>query len=164
MNLDPAQPDRDDDEAPEEMRWADIIRPAAVEAQSPSAQAFLRLLATPPPMAQLRSSQAEVVHYVGVPETPTARRNKIDQQLQGAQAKFEMVLHLLAHHMETTNPAALGGAAAFARSGWEDLQQQRRAYLAGRQAYKLDPRPDYQRARLLKPEESRKLERQKTEP
>ena len=160
MNVDADPEDADDGEAAGNIGWEDIINKDHVEPQNQSTVNFVTLLRTPPPIAQLRASQASIIRYAGVPETPAARRNRVDTQLQTAQLKLENTLHLLCHNMETNNPAALGAAAAFARSAWQDLHEQRRSFLAGKQAWKLDPRPDDCRPRLLTIDEEKKIERQ----
>ena len=78
---------------------------------------------------------------------------------QVPQAKIEVGLHLTTHFLETGNKGALGGAAAWQRSGsaWEDLQQQRRQLLAGREAWKLDWRKDDQAVKLLPEEKEKKI-------
>lgn len=154
------QPDSESGEQGEvdnQLQWSDIIKTQQVEAQDPQARAMVRLLGAPPPLSQLKASAPQIVRYAGIPETPAPRRNRIDQQLFGAQAKFESILHLLVHHQETGNNGALGAAAAFARSGFEDIHQQRRHLLAGKQSWKLGPRSDDTRPRLLTQEEEKKI-------
>ena len=115
------------------------------------------LLATPPSLEQLRHQMQATVRYAGVPVTPNPRRNKIDRGLWSAQQKIESCLHNICQFLETQDDRALGVGAAMARSAWEDLHQQRRTVLAGRQSYKLDPRVDDDRPKLLSKEESAKI-------
>jgi hypothetical protein len=92
--------------------------------------------------------------YSGVPQTPEARRNKIDKELPTAQKKMEIAMHGIILFLETKKNSALDGATAHIRSAWEDLQQQRRKLLAGVDAtYILVPREDDARPRLLSRDE-----------
>ena len=68
---------------------------------------------------------------------------------------MEIVMHIMVHSQEKQASAEV--VAAFAQSAWEDLQQQRRSLLAGRQMSKLDIREDDSRARLLSKEEEEKV-------
>lgn len=99
------------------------------------------------------------VQYKGVPQTPTARQHKIDQKLCQTQKKLELAMHLMVHQQETQNPHCQEVLAAAIRSAWEDLLQQRRTLMAGRQASKLEAREDDNRARLLSKEEEEKVEK-----
>ncbi len=101
-----------------------------------------------------------MVLYSGVPETPAQRRNKVESQLQQLQHKMEIVMHLLTHHLETGDKGALGGAAAWTISAWQDINEQRRTYLAGRQAWKLDSRQVDKRPKLRTQNEEKKMKPQ----
>ena len=63
----------------------------------------------------------------------------------------------MTHYLETGNKAALGGAAAWQRSAWQDLQEQRRRFLAGREAWKLERRKEDMAVKLLTDEEDKKI-------
>ena len=65
----------------------------------------------------------------------------------------------MTHHLETSDPHALGLAGALVRSSWEDLQQNRRRLLAGRAQFALKPREDNDQPRLLDKEEEDKVRR-----
>ena len=68
--------------------------------------------------------------------------------------KVECDMHMVVHHLETSDKEAIGVGAAFVRSAWEDLQQQHRFLIAGKQSFKLEQRTDDTRPRLLsKPED-----------
>lgn len=157
-NDNPENGEGQEEEEDFELTWNDIIKHSHVEAQDPTAKALVKLLGCAPPLPQLRASASEVIKYAGVPETPQPRRNRVDQQLFQAQSKLENVLHLLVHYHESGNSATLGATVAFARGAWEDLQQQRRSFYAGRQAWKLEPRADDGRPKLLTQDEEKKLQ------
>ena len=61
------------------------------------------------------------------------------------------------HMVETQDNSHITVQTALMRSAWEDLQQSRRHLLAGRQSYKLDPRTDDNKVRLLSREEEKKI-------
>jgi hypothetical protein len=145
----------------------EIIHRNAVAPNTAEAQRFLQLLSKPPPLQDMKMQAQSVVVYSGVPETPAPRRNKVDLSLYTVQHKLEVAMHLLTQSMDTSQVISMVQAAAWIRSGWEDLQQQRRSYMAGRQAWKLDQRSDDQKAKLLSPEEEKKIKvpsRPKTQP
>ena len=66
-------------------------------------------------------------------------------------------MHCMVHEEERHDQSEAEVIAALARSAWEDLQQQRRSLIAGRQMSKLDIREDDSRARLLSKEEEEKV-------
>ena len=66
---------------------------------------------------------------------------------------------MLVDFQELWDEKSLTLAAAFARSSWEDLQQQRRGLLAGKAAPKLGPRKDQDAPRLLTPDEEEKVQK-----
>ena len=98
-----------------------------------------------------------VILYSGVPESANPRRNKIDMQWWQCQHKIELTMNLLVQYFETNSVDALGASAAFLRSAWEEANEARRGYLAGRQAWKLNHRQDDKRARLLSEDEEKKI-------
>ena len=149
-----------EEEEESEPSWSDVLRQKRRPATSEEEAKFTRLLSTPPSLQSLKENRGDVALYQGVPEAPAARRNRVDAQLYQAQAKIEVGLHLMTHFLETGNKGALGGAAAWQRSAWEDLQQQRRQFLAGREAWKLDRRKDDQAVKLLTEEEEKKIWKQ----
>ena len=120
--------------------WSDILRQKRRQAAGEDAAKFAKLLETAPDLPALQDSRGDVALYFGVPEAPGPRRNRVDGQLFQAQVKVELGLHLMTHYLETVNKAALGGAAAWQRSASQDLQEQRRQFLAGREAWKLERR------------------------
>ena len=75
----------------------------------------------------------------------------MDQKLFQTQKKLETLMHCIVHEEEHHSEAEV--IAALARSAWEDLQQQRRTLITGRQMGKLDIREDDSRAQLLSKEE-----------
>lgn len=92
-----------------------------------------------------------------MPETPPARRNRVDSNLTMVQRKLEHAMNAMVHSQETNSREQLGQAAAWVRSAWEDILQQRRHLLAGKQSFKLDKRTDDTRTRLLNKEEEDKI-------
>ena len=66
-------------------------------------------------------------------------------------------MHCMVHEEEPRDHSEAEEIAALARSAWEDLQQQRRSLIAGRQMGKLDIREDDSRAQLLLKEEEEKV-------
>ena len=95
--------------------------------------------------------------YEKVPETPLPRKNRVDQNLFVAQRKLEQCMHRLVHYCESGDRKSMVEGAAFCKSAWEDLQQQRRGLLAGKQSFRLEPRADNTKARLLTKEGEAKL-------
>jgi hypothetical protein len=148
-------------EAEPGVSWSDVLRPQKTEAQSEKARRLCRLFTTAPALQHLQASEGEIPSYSGVPETPTARWNDLaDSQLQVVQRKLELSLNLLVLHSDSDHPTALLGAAAWTRSAWQDLHEQRRRLLAGAESHKLQARKDDIKANLLTDEEKRKLSKQ----
>lgn len=146
-----------DDYDEEEVSWGTILQPKASAPTSEEAKRFVQVLASPPPLTDLKKNQTLVPRFSGVPETPPPRRNKVDNQLFMVQSKLETSLHLLTGYFENNNPSQLGAAAAWIRSAWQDTHEARRQYVAGRQSWKLDQRTDDDRPRLLSREEEKKI-------
>ena len=117
------------------------------------------MLREPPPLDKLRSAEKSQKKYMHVPQTPPPRKHRLDTNLTIPQTKLEHAMHALVHNQETNEREAVATAAALVRSAWEDLQQQRRHILAGKQAFKLDKRTDDTRPRLLSKEEEQKINR-----
>ena len=140
--------------------WSNILRQRRRQATGDEAAKFLKLLETAPDLQALRDSKSDVALYLGVPEAPGPRRNRVDSQLYQAQAKVELGLHLMAHFLECGNRSALAAAAAWQRSAWQDLQEQRRQFMAGREAWKLEKRRDDKSLKLLSEEEEKKIGKQ----
>jgi hypothetical protein len=152
-------------EAEPEASWSEVIRSPKTEPHGERAVHLCRLLSGAPSLQHLKASEGDIPSYSGVPETPTARwSNKADSQLQMVQRKLEQSLNLLVLHSESDNPAAITACAAWMRSAWQDLQEQRRRMLAGRDSYKLDGRPDDVKPRLLSAEEEKKISRKPRPP
>jgi len=151
--------DTPDDEDPPD--WASVFEPFVQDhmPQRLAAQQFVQRLASPPPLDVLRQSESQVVRYRGIPQTPAARKHRLDQSLQQVQKKAELTLHILTHAVETQSADSLSQASAFVRSLWQDTQEIRRHLLARGQSNKLEPRPDQTAPRLLSREEEQKLAR-----
>ena len=157
MEEDQAEDSNDEqDSAPS---WGDILKATAVEATQEGALNLCQVLSLPPPLDQLRASEKSMPFYTKVPQTPPARKNRVDANLCNAQKKMECAMHMLVHHLETNDKEAIGVGAAFVRSAWEDLQQQRRFLMAGKQSFKLEHRADDTRPKLLSKEEEQKIGR-----
>ena len=148
-----------DDEDDEEPRfgWESVLGSAVRQPTSEAGKALAMLLTAPPPLERLKELGATTTRYAGVPPTPLSRRNRVDRNLWQAQSKIEQCLHCMLDSADSETTQAMAQAAAWARSAWEDLQQQRRSFYAGKQAYKLDARTDDTRPRLLTTEESSKI-------
>ena len=157
-----AGPMSEDEDLEEETgpSWSDILRQRRRQATGDEAVKFLKLLETAPDLQALRDSKSDVALYSGVPEAPGPRRNRIDSQLYQPQAKMELGLHLMAHFFECGNKSALAASAAWQRSAWQDLQEQRRQFMAGREAWKLQRRQDDKSLKLLSEEEEKKIGKQ----
>ena len=137
--------------------WSTVLGSRYVQPSSDNGKRLAQMLATAPELQQLKTKATTVQLYSGVPETPPPRRNKVDTQLYNAQKKVETTMHLLVNFMESGDLTQIGTAAAFLRSTHQDLQEQRRSYLAGRQSWKLDPRADDAKPKLLSAEEEKKI-------
>ena len=130
----------EEDEEEEPPSWGALLRPVAVEPSQEGAQFLCQVLSAPPPLDQLRASEKSLPCYKHVPQTPPPRgKNRVDSALFNAQKKMEQAMHLLVHNIETGDRETLSLSAAWIRSIWEDIQQQRRHLLAGKQSFKLDP-------------------------
>ena len=118
------------------------------------------LLGKPPALALIQHTKTKVPLYERVPATAPARQQFYrDKQLTAVQQKLESTMHLMINGVE--NPQQqnqfLHTAAAFVRSAFEDLQQQRRGAIAGARRHKLDARPDDDSAKLFSKEEDKML-------
>lgn len=142
-------------------QWADVLRARSKNPEH--AQAFVSMLASAPPLPTLKNTVECITLYTGVPSTPAARRHRTDSNLAQTQQKLELVMHLLVHFFEQPEVEKLvaaqhvAQASAWIRSAWQDLHEQRRSLFAGRQAWKLDPRPDDTKTRLLSQEEEKRI-------
>ena len=152
--------DDGEDEVEEDPSWGNILLPTAVEPSSPAAQFLCQVLSTPPPIDKLKASEKIMPCYAHIPQTPPPRKNRIDTQLYTGQKKLEHAMHMITHHIETGDREAIGIGAAWIRSAWEDMHQQRRSLMAGKESFKLDPSADDTRPRLLSKEEEQKIQRQ----
>ena len=136
--------------------WMAVLGDPANTPESPGAQALTTLLKSPPPLELLRHSAQQLVKFRGVPPTPGPRpNNRLDRDMFHTQAKIENGHHCLVGFMETRDEERLAATAAWLRSAHEDLHHMRRSWLAGRQSFKLPPRPDDDRPRLLTAEETK---------
>ena len=114
-------PDSDQEEEADPS-WTDILRQNRRQATGEEAAKFAKLLEIAPDQQALKDSRGDVALYCGVSEAPRPRQNRFNGQLYQAQVKVELGLHLVTHYLETGKKAALGGAAAWQRSAWQDLQ------------------------------------------
>ena len=137
--------------------WSTVLGCRHAQPSSDNGKRLAQMLATAPELQQLKTKASTVQLYSGVPETPPPRRNKVDTQLYNAQKKVETAMHLLVNFMDSGDLAQIGTTSAFLRSAHQDLQEQRRNYLAGRQSWKLDPRSDDAKPKLLTSEEEKKI-------
>ena len=118
-------------------------------------------LAFPPPLALVKKLIDEVKCLEGMPQTALPRRAAIDRALFNPQQKLETALNVIVAMQEKSADPALSedltSLAALVRSAFEDLQENRRRLMAGRQSHLLDQREDRQEVRLLTPTEEAKL-------
>lgn len=105
----------------------------------------------------MKTLAKQATKYQNIPLTPPQRQHRMDIALQQPQAKLELAMNALVHHVETDDKQALLHTAAWIRSAWEDLHQQRRHTLAGKLSYKLEKRTDDNRPKLLTAEEENKI-------
>lgn len=152
-----AQMGGESDQSESDVDWEDVLGNQQAVATTATAKKFVGMLTNPPDLQSLKKIMGQVPLYQGVPETPGPRRNKVDSQLWSAQRKVELAMHLLTHYVEGGDMTTIGSTAAFMRSAWQDLHENRRHYLAGRQSWKLDPRVDDKKPKLLSVEEEKKL-------
>jgi hypothetical protein len=150
----------DDNDA--KMLWEKLLGSDLTDPTTNAAQALVQSLQNPPPLGNLKSNKAKSTLYRGVPEAAPPRKHRVDFSLWQSQQKMEMVLHNLIELLETGERNQIGVAAAWARSAWQDLHEQRRRLLAGgKGANFLERRPDEQKTRLLTPQEEEKIQRAK---
>jgi hypothetical protein len=155
--------DEEDDngEGEEEGAWEEVFEATAPSPQSSPAQALVSLLGKPPSLDILKNTERKTTMWKNVPRTPAPRRNALDQRLYQPQRKMEVVMNLLITALETKDPNDTHQAAAYARSAWQDLQENRRGLIAGRARHKLEKRPDDTRPKLLSKEEEKEVEKTK---
>ena len=118
-------------------------------ASAPHGVALVQLLGNPPPLEALKATGKTLTKYQEIPQTPPPRKHRLDSNLAIMQNKLEMAMQALVHSQETNEREPVAQAAAWIRSAWEDIHQQRRHLLAGRQSHKLDKRVDDTRRKLL---------------
>ena len=148
--------DRQPDNEPE-LQWSTVLQSNKVALQSPIGQQIGQMLVSPPPLQQLKQTQQAIRLYSGVPETPLATDSESDKWHFDAQVKVEAAMHLLLRSLEEDDKDHVIQAFAWLRSSWEDQLQIRRRSLAGEQSWKLDPRADDNKPRLVSLEEEKKL-------
>ena len=150
----------DDEEMEEEDQgspWTGLLKAPRAEPCTPDGAYLCSLFAAPPPFEALQCTIQDMRLYNQVPQTAPPRKNRVDFNLHTAQKKQEQAMHMMVNYMECNDKRKLGMAAALIRSSWEDLNQNRRKLLAGKQAHKLEPRIDDDRQRLLTREEEQKV-------
>ena len=86
----------------------------------------------------------------------------MDQKLFQIQKKMEMMMHSMVHPQGKQDHSLAEMVGAFARSAWEDIQQQRRSPIARREKSKLDIREDDSGGQLLSKEEGEKVAKGQT--
>jgi hypothetical protein len=112
--------DEENDEEAEEDPWAQVLQGEKTVPGSPNGLALVNLLGSPPPLNTLRNQAKTQPKFAGVPETPPARKNRIDNNLHVIQGKLEMAMHALVKSQETNNMQQVGQVAAWFRSAWQD--------------------------------------------
>ena len=141
----------------DEAAWTDVIAQPRTDPTSAEGVRLAKLFEQPPPLQELKAMEGGIHRYSGVPETPPPRRHRVDTQLHTVQKKMELAMHLMVHCLEKNDKVALATAGAFLRSGAEDVLQQRRSFMAGKQAWKLPRRPDDNRPTLLTEDEEKRI-------
>ena len=118
-------------------------------------------LAAPPPVTLIQQLLKSVEAIDGVPQPPAPRRAPGDRSLFNTQRKVgaALVKIVVLAEKDPGNEFSteLRSLAALVRSVYEDINEQRRRLLVGRQGAVLDPRADMTEPRLLKPHEEQKL-------
>ena len=138
--------------------WSELLIQELAQPSKPEALELCHVLGFPPPFDSMKHLAKTQIKYSGIPATPSQRpQHRLDATLQMPQQKMELAMHSLTHYVETNDKQALLHTAAWIRSAWEDLHQQRRHTLAGKQSYKLEKRADDNRPKLLSPEEESKI-------
>ena len=156
VDLDSHQPDNEP-----ELQWSTILQSNKATLQSPIGQQVGQMLAMPPPLQQLKQTQQAIRLYSGVPETPLPTKAVTDKRQFDAQVKIEAAMHLMLRSLEDDDQDYVIQAFAWLRSSWEDQLQTRRRSFAGKQSWKLDPRSDDNKPRLVSLEEEKKLKQGK---
>jgi len=141
----------------DEAAWGEVIAQPRTEPASAEGARLAQLFARPPPLQDLKAMESSIQRYSGVPETPPPRRHRVDNQLHTVQKKLEVSMHLLVHFLETNDKSALATSGAYLRSASEDVLQQRRQFMAGKQAWKLPRRADDNRPTLLTADEEKRI-------
>ena len=116
----------EDDEKAADNPWEQVLQGEKTLPGGVNGMALVNLLGSPPPLDTLRSQSKTQPKFAGVPETPPARMNKIDNNLHVIQGKLEMAMHALVNSQETNNMQQVGQVAAWLRSAWQDAHEQRR--------------------------------------
>ena len=137
--------------------WDDILTGTGRGASSELGVSLEDHMALPPPQAALKEALESLVKYDKVPRTPQARGDRQDREYQAWQSRVEASLHLLLLCADAPSWDHMGMLMAVLRSLWEDISQARRRRFAGRESWKLDKRADDDAARLLSPEEEKRV-------
>ena len=141
----------------EALEWTDVLQGRAVAPKSEPAVQMAQLLSSPPPLSLLKHRDGEFARFSFLPVTPPPRKNKVDYHLYQAQQKLEVLMHILVGIVDGGDKKDLCRVGALARSSWQDMQEQRRSLLAGRNRNQLARRVDDDSHRLLTHEEEEKI-------
>ena len=154
--MDPVEEEDDEDPgAPAD--WSSVLGVPRASPGRADALTLCQLFSSPPPLGQVKVALQESTKYEGVPPTPPPRGNRLDKQIWTTQHKLEAAMNLMVAQLETNDAARMAMAGAMIRSAWEDLNENRRRLMAGRQTYTLDQRKDMDQTRLLSTEEAEKV-------
>ena len=152
----PIQLDRESNASDTDMDgpdWSSYLMGAKQIPASYADQTLSDLMGRPPALTLIYQTKAKLPLYEGVPSTPMAKQQQFkDKQLAAVQQKLESTMHLMVNAVEHPEKQHeyLHTAAAFVRSAFEDIHQQRRSAIAGARRHKLEVRPDDDSARMFK--------------
>ena len=143
--------------------WGAVLHTPLLEVHSNAGKSMVRLMQDPPPLETLRHTMKDSPKYKGMPTSAPPRRHKVDQKWAGVQKKMEDHMNVMLHFHETKDETLIHVAEALVRSAWQDCQENRREFLAGKQSHHLEKRPDENKNKLLNPEEEKKIRNANTQ-
>ena len=149
--------DNEEEDAQAPADWTSVLGVPRASPTRADAMTLCQLFSSPPPLGMVKNALSDATKFEGVPPTPPPRANKLDKQLWTTQQKMETAMNLMVAQLETGDASRMATAGAMIRSAWEDLNENRRRLMAGRQSYALEARKDMDQTRLLTKEEAEKV-------